>query len=276
MKAASIVLSALVLTGLSATFITQMPEPESPPVIVVEVIDPLEQARQASFNIDMPTGGGSAVLVGRDALENGSYRYTAITAQHVVEDIVVDIRDNGDKAVLEVTLTFQLEFHGAPLQIILNIESIDWSMPGHDWAAFKFQLDRKLECVPLATKTEFEEITAFEHIYIVACGGPYGQHCRAGVMGATHNTGTRRALQLTSPLPWNQLPDDFFKFSMPIWYGDSGGPIFNEDGKLIGIANAFTIGGNFGSNASHSGVALKTYVILEAVANVEDFFKIED
>tara|TARA_R110002096_G_scaffold108964_2_gene238490 strand:+ start:1514 stop:2341 length:828 start_codon:yes stop_codon:yes gene_type:complete len=275
MKVASIVLSALVLTGLGATFIAQMPEPE-PPTVVVEVIDPLEQARRASFNIDMPTGGGSAVLVGRDALENGSYRYTALTAQHVIEDIVIDIRDNGDKAILEVTLTFQPRFHGAPFQVTLDIESIDWSLPSHDWAAFKFQLDRKIECVPLATKNEFEEITAFEHIYIVACGGPYGQHCRAGVMGATHNTGTRRELQLTSPMPWNQFPNDFFKFSMPIWYGDSGGPIFNKHGKLVGLANAFTIGGGFGGNATHSGVALKAYVILETVSNIEDFFKIEN
>ena len=276
MKAASIVLFALVLTGLGVTFITQMPEHESPPIIVAEVIDPLEQARRASFNIDMPTGGGSAVLVGRDALENGNYRYTALTAQHVVDDIIVDMKDNGDKAIVEVTLTFQPTFHGSPFQVTLNIESIDWSLPSHDWAAFKFQLDRKIECVPVATRGEFEEITPFERIFIVGCGGPYGQHSRVGVMSTTHNIGTRRALQLLSPLPWNQLPDDFFKFSMPIWYGDSGGPIFNKDGKLIGLTNAFTIGGGFNGQATHSGVALKTYVILEAVSNVEDFFKIED
>lgn len=269
MKAVSIVLSALVLTGLSATFIAQMPEPESPPVVVVEVIDPLEQARQASFDIDMPEGAGSAVLVARSNLGDGSYRYKALTAHHVITEIVADPENKS------CTFTFQPDFHGPHLRIIAEID-IGWTVPSDDWASFQFTATELLECAEVATREEFEAINAFDPIYFVASYGPFGPQCRKGIIATTHNVGVYAEAQKISDLPWNQRPENFFRFTMHIWYGDSGGPIFTEHGKLIGMGNAFTVGGGFKQNVTHSGVAIKAHVIRETVVDTKDFFKIED
>jgi len=277
MKAAPIVvLSALVLAGIGATHLAQAPKQE-PPAAVVQEVSPLERARQASFDLDMPQGAGSAVLISRIQLEDGTYLYRALTAHHVIEEYLKDIDQNGESADLSAMLTFQPEFHGDQLQINTVIDVIDWIVPNGDWASFTFRDATRLECAEVATREEFEAIAAFEHIYFVASFGPYGQQCRHGVIATTHNAGTYPDAQLTSTLPWNQHPEDFFRFSMPIWYGDSGGPIFNKDGKLIGLGNAFTVGGQFNQQVTHSGVAIKAYKIREAAAAVaEDFFKIED
>lgn len=288
MKAAPLVaLSALVLAGIGATHLIQAPKQE-PPAIVIEMIvehvdvpSPLERARQASFDLSMPLGAGSAVLVSRVNLENGGYRYRAITAQHVIEEITDDINTNGENANLEIIMTFQPEFHGPQLQITTDVEAIEWTVPANDWAVFTFVSNELLECADVATREEFEAISAWDPIYFIASFGPYGPQCRQGVIATTHNVGAYPSAQLTSPLPWNQQPENFFRFSMPIWYGDSGGPIFDQHGRLIGIGNAFTVSsrGGFGpgQQVTHSGVGLKTYLIREMVIGVdENFFKIED
>tara|TARA_R110002094_G_scaffold202613_1_gene173750 strand:+ start:1419 stop:2270 length:852 start_codon:yes stop_codon:yes gene_type:complete len=283
MKAASIVLSALVVIGLSTVFITQMPKPESPPVTVVEaieVIDPLEKARQASFDIWMPLGAraGSAVLVGRVAVEESGYRYRALTANHVISGITDDIGINGENADLDIKVTFRPDFHSPEIQFDVQIEAIDWVNPAGDWASFTFQLEYKLECADIATEAEFKAIKAWDNVYFIGSGSKYGQACRRGVISATDNYGIDREAQSLggthTGIPWHQYPENFVKFSAPIWYGDSGGPLFNEHGKLIGLLNAYTIGDSLEHGAVHSGVAFKTHLVRQVVG--EDFFKIED
>tara|TARA_S200002703_G_scaffold32680_2_gene28489 strand:- start:232 stop:1068 length:837 start_codon:yes stop_codon:yes gene_type:complete len=278
MKAVStvVVLSALVLAGIGATHIVQAPKQEPPAAVVVKEISSLERARQASFDLDMPIGAGSAVLVGRVQLEDGEYLYRALTAHHVIAEYLADIKLNGEDANLDAMLTFQPEFHGEQLQIDVVIDALDWLVPSGDWASFTFRHETRLECADVATREEFRAIGAFEHIYFVASFGPYAQQCRHGIISTTHNTGVYVDAQLTSDLPWNQQPQDFFRFSMPIWYGDSGGPIFNKDGKLIGLGNAFTVGHSMTQQVTHSGVAVKAHIIREAVADHEDFFKMEN
>jgi len=280
---ALLVLSALVATGIGGGYATQQAIPPQEPTAVVSTtpavvtISPLERARQASFDIVLVNDGfsGSAVLISRMNLEDGSYRYRALTADHVIESMAKDIATNGVAASREMTLTFQLDFHGAPIQITLNVDDIGWSIPAHDWASFTFDSELRLECADVASQEDFETIKAFEPIYLVACGGPFGQQCRKGIISATHNAGVYPLQQLMSPYPWNQSPENFFRYSMPIWYGDSGGPIFSKEGKLIGIVNALTMGGR-GGPVPHSGVALKAHVVRDIVAASKDFFLVED
>ena len=289
MKAATLVLAALAFAGIGSTYIAH--EPAAPePLVVVQALNPLEKARQASFDLDMPMGAGSAVLVGRVKLEDGTYRYRALTAYHVIQELIqvedpdpdpdLDSEVENEEPSRDCTATFQIEFHGPPLTIPIEVE-LDWTVPASDWASFTFVASEKIVCAEVATREDFKAIQAWDSIYIVASYGPYGPQCRQGVIATTHNVGIYVKAQQTSPSPWNQNPNDFFRFSMPIWYGDSGGPIFNEFGRLIGLGNAFTVsrGGGFGppQQVTHSGVAIKVHLIKEAVdAVTKDFFKIEE
>jgi len=273
---ATLVMPMMVLLGLTGCNQPPKPVAELQSKFVVDDLVQLEKSRQATFDLDMPIGAGSAVLVGRKNMGNNVWRYRALTAQHVTEEIEKDVKQNGEQANRSIMVTFQPEFHGQRKQYKTEIIDIDWINPMGDWSSFTFDLEVKLECSVVATREEFENIQPWDPIYFVACGGPFGQSCRQGVISATHNVGIYRQEQIMSPLPWNQIPYNFFKFSMPIWYGDSGGPIFSKSGKLIGIANAFTVGTPLQGRATHSGVAVKAHLIHEVVKNKKDFFLIED
>ena len=280
---ATATLGLITALGMGGVFLT-LPEQEAPPQpIVIQTIEgenvtALEKAREACFDLVLKgyNTSGSAVLVSRIKLEDGRYRYRAMTAHHVVDRMLQGITKGEGKK--EVLLTFQPEFHGEQLQIHLDVEDVDWALPAHDWAAFTFISEQRLECVQVATEAEFKQIRAFEHIYIIACSGPYALQCREGNISTTHNVGVWPQEQAKSEYPWHRNPRNFFRLSAPIWYGDSGGAVFNKDGKLIGIINAFTIMGRGwgGGPVTHSGVALKAHIIHDIVKAVPDFLKVED
>lgn len=268
-------LSLITILGMGGTYLAIEPIPTPVPIVQLpqETIAPLEIARKATFDIVLDDYGtaGSAILVGRVKLENGNYRYRALTAYHVVEAMAKTWTSQS------MTMTFQPEFHGPYLQFVLDVEDIDWAIPAHDWASFTFESEHKLECVEIASKLEFESIKAFEPIYIVACkGGGYGQQCGEGIISTTHNTGIFPKQQAKSEYAWNKHPNKFFRISPAVWFGDSGGAVFNKDGKLIGIINGLTIGDGWGNPVPHSAVSLKTYIILDVTQHSKDFFKIED
>ena len=276
MKAALIL--SFVALGVGGTYLAQ--EPVSTPVVIQQDkdVNPLEKARRATFLITLPGYGvsGSAVLVGRKKLDNGRYRYTALTAYHVVKKMVEKFGEDKTKADHTMKMMFQPNFHGRPLRIKLAIDDIEWAIPVHDWAAIMFEMEHKLSCVQLATKKEFKAIKPFERIYAVGCGGGYAQLCRNGVIGTTHNEYNNTKIQLTSKRSWNQHTDKFFRPYINGWYGDSGGGVYNKDGKLIGIINGAGIMANWRIPVAHSTIALKAYVILDIIQNSKDFFLVED
>lgn len=280
-------LAAIVVVGVWAEAKLTETSPTPTAITVVNQLDKLERARQASFEIKLVDyrTGGSAVLVGRTNLANGKYRYRALTAYHVVDDMAKNPIDIFMGPILgkrskTVILTFQPEFHGEPFQVKLDIDDVDWAVPAHDWASFTFDLEHKLACVEVATEAEFKSIRAFESIYLVGSPAVFGQRCRQGIIGSTHNISTIPHRQIVSEYPWNQHQEKFFHPSFPIWYGDSGGAIFNKDGKLIGIINGFTIMMKIAPGVvipvTHSGAALKAHLIHDIVEHSENFFKVED
>lgn len=280
MKARALAFTTILLTGIGGTYVAEQPQPQPQQLPAVEKqevqLPPLERARRAVFNISMPeNGGGTAVLVSRTRTANG-YKYKAVTAFHVLDDYDDELMKNEELSD-KVTLIFQPTFHGD--QLILNVkpELMTWALPAYDWAMFTFETEHKLECVEVATQERFEEIVAFETVYIVGCGGPFGQTARTGTIGSTHNIGTHRLLQSSSSMPCNQHPTRFFKLSTPVWYGDSGGAILNQHGELIGLLNGFSTVTRFNEVVTHSGVCLKMHVIRDIILPLEpDFFKVED
>ena len=262
MKAA-LILSVVTILGMGGTYLAQEPAP----VVIIqqdETITPLERARRATFLLSLPGYRfyGSAILVGRQHLDNGKYRYRALTAYHVIKDMSKAFMKDRTRADHRLALIFQPNFHGKTLRINLLIDDIDWANPAVDWASITFDMSHKMSCVEVATREEFEAIKAFEKIYAIGCGGGYGQMCKVGVIGATHNEHKDLQGQTTlSKWPWNLHPEKFFRPYVNVWYGDSGGGIFNKEGKLIGIMNAFGI--------------LNKGLDRMPVVN-KDFFKIED
>ena len=281
MKTSRVLLLLLASLGTGGAYLTQV---SSPPPIVVEKpqkISPLEIARRATFAIVLPKHGvkGSAVLVGRKRLDNGKYRYTALTAHHVIDKTAKEFLKNKQLADHRLYAVFQPHFHGQPYRIRLKLDDFQWLAPFEDWAAFTFDMTYKMDCAPVATMREFKAIKAFEKIYAVGCGGMYdGPHCREGVIGATHNEydHLRYQKQLESP-SWNRHPEKFFRPYVNIWYGDSGGGIFSKDGKLIGIINGWGLMRDWNAGpVSHSTIAFKAHIIKRLVSINKNFFLIED
>ena len=280
MKAAAI-LSTVVLLGMGGTYLAQEPAPliVVTPVIQKVKLDPLERARRATFLLYLKDYhvSGTAVLVGRKALDNGQYRYRALTAHHVVKEMAEAFAKDKGKASHKLGLIFQVEFHGKPLRLELDVEDMDWLSPTEDWASLTFLSTEKLECVEVATEAEFKTIKVFEPIYAIGCGGGFGQSCQVGSIGATHNEYLHSDKRIKkSPRKWDKYPHKFFRPFIDVWYGDSGGGIFNKQGKLIGIINGYNILRDWGGGpVTHSAVAIKAHIIRDIVQSSVDFFLVE-
>lgn len=276
----ALALAAIVFTGIgSAHLATTTPTTSRIVVAPTETLDPLERARRASFDILMREyhNSGSAVLISRIKLDNGGYQYRALTAYHVIQRMANAIIEDGFEANRTMFMTFQPEFHGQPLEMTLDIDDIGWTMPSHDWATFTFTSDHWLACAPVATEEEFKAISAFERIYSVGCGGEPGQQLREGIISVTHNLSTYNK-SLKSKYPWRNKPNNFFRPSFSVWYGDSGGAIFNKDGKLIGLTIAFTNMQECWTSSmpvTHHNVALKAHIVRGFVEHSPDFFRVE-
>lgn len=277
---AVLVLSIVIMLGVGSTYLAQEPAP----TIITQIDDaihPLERVRRSTFMLSLPDYyiTGSAVLVGRQNLNNGMYRYRALTAFHLMRNMSKAFTKDKSKASHKLELIFQPTFHGETLRINLLLDDLDWANPMEDWASFTFDMPHKITCAEVATKEEFEAIKPFEKIYAVGCGGSYGQMCKVGIIGATHNEHQDLQGQNTkSKWPWDKHPHRFFRPYINVWYGDSGGGIFNKEGKLIGIINAFGIlqkGWDI-IPVAHSTIALKTYLVKDVVSASKDFFRIED
>lgn len=277
----SLVLVAAIGIGGGA-YITQEPTPVQPLIVQDnDTITALDKARRATLMIGLPAyrSGGSAILVSRKKLDDDRYQYRALTAYHVVDKMAEAFNDNKLEANHDLLLMLQLEFHDAPTRIKLTIDDITWAIPAHDWAAITFTTVHKLDCVEVATKEEFQAIKPWEKIYVVGYGGAYGQHCRDGVIGITHNEHWAVEQQVARGVePQNKLPKYFFRASVSVWYGDSGGGVFNKNGKLIGIISAFGIMHNNGFvnlPVTHTPLALKAHLVRDVVKHNKNFFLVE-
>jgi hypothetical protein len=254
--------------------------PQAPVVITTqEKVTPLENARRATFLIMFPGhnySSGTAVMIARKKLASGLYRYRALTAYHVIRRVSKALTKDVVNVNRSLTLMFQPRFHGAPLRLQLKLDDVEWAIPSHDWAAFTFDMKHKMECVKLATRKEFEAIGFEDRIYLVGAADRDTPHIRIGNMGATHNQNLNIVAQNRQSHPWNRHPNSFFRPAINVWYGDSGGGIFNKDGKLIGLIIAFGMVNDYNEPVTHSTLSLKSHVILEMTKDSKGFFLVED
>jgi len=268
-----------IISALGLCSIYLMSEPAVEPYIIPQGVEvtSLDIAQRATFLISLIgyNVSGSATLIGRQNIDGDKYRYRALTAHHIVRTMSEAFIKDKAKADHVMQMMFQPSFHGKPLKIQVLVNDIEWAIPSNDWAAFSFDMPDKMNCVQLATQEEFEAIKPFETIYAVGCGGqPYGQHCRDGIIGSTHNEqgNPYRQKNAKQAPPWDRHPNRFFRPYISVWYGDSGGGIYNKQGKLIGIINGYSIMNKW-EPVTHSTVAFKTYIMLEVVP--KNFFLVE-
>jgi len=253
----------------------------------IQVLSSLEKAVKASMFISYQYrtitstrtswGGGSATLISR-LKKNNVYQYRALTAYHVIQRMQTNLQNRGTRANREMILTIQENWHGQPIDIRVQVK-LDWMVPKLDWSTFTFESTRYLECVQLATRKEFKQIKPGEEIYGIGGDNGQGLLLRKGIIGATHTIYPSHIVENSSDLasspPWRQYPDAFFRPFTPVWFGASGGGIFNKYGKLIGLYNAINI--TYFQPVAHGAIALKTYRVLElANERSKDFFVIEE
>ncbi len=246
-----------------------VPEWAMPEVEVEPASTPLENAQRATFVMALPEYRtiGSAVIIGRKSrvfidehgdsvTRSNAYEYRVATAYHVVDKLIED----GEAASRILMAMFQPSLHSQPLRMKLQLEKIEDYSVTHDWAVFTFYSKHRLAFVEIATKQEFEAIQPFESIYAVGGDAGFGQLCRRGTIGSTHNHYINEKSQaIKATYPWQKYPDVFFRPLIPVWYGASGGGVFNQQGKLIGLIN----GGHV--IALHITMAIKTHIILSII-----------
>lgn len=260
------------MLGTACRFIPKLdfiPEYAAPEVEVEPASTPLENAQRATFVMALPEYRtiGSAVIIGRKGrtfidehgdlvMRSDAYEYRVATAYHVVDRLI----RAGKGASKIIMAMFQPSLHSQPLRMKLQLEKMECYSTTHDWAIFTFYSKHRLPFVEIATKQEFEAIQPFESIYAVGGDGGFGQLCRRGTLGSTHSqyiNAKSQAIKATHP--WQKYPDVFFRPLIPVWYGASGGGVFNQQGKLIGLVN----GGHM--VALHIVYCIKAHIILRSL-----------
>ena len=208
---------------------------------------------------------GTGFIINREKLPDGSYLYHAVTAYHVIDSWIDTIEEQRDEASRDLQLTFQPTIHGSILRIDTQFQLTGIQDPVLDWATFSFETFYFLPLLEIASEDEFKELTLDDNIYLIGCDRSFGPVVRSGTIGATNCIAY---IDLTNdPLApgYHQFPYKYFRPAITIWYGASGGPIINKNGRVIGIVNAVGGSGTFGHPITHLAITLKAHNISEGI-----------
>lgn len=276
-----VLLLAFLFSAMVGMYMLALSAVHTPPPQLSSVVagDPLTEAIKSGVTVRLEHlgGSGTGVLIGRKKLENGSWRYKVLTACHVINSIQEALREKPEEAegIKKITIVYQDSFH-APLTILhTSLVDLEWMIPGQDWGVFSIDLDVKLPCAQLATRQEFESIQPYDHIYGVGSDGSDGLFLKEGIIASTNGT-----QPFIGPFgyqyPWDMNQDDFFRAYHGIYYGASGGPVFNRQGKVIGIYNGF-VHTHMGHPITNLAVVLKGHVVREFLEQAQsDVMKVEN
>jgi len=192
------------------------------------------------FLLTGETAVGSAVLVSVRELPGGSNRYRALTAWHVVRDILEErpVARDPRQEELEVVL----ERRGRELHLAARVEAFD---PGRDLALLHLDTAEDLRPVAhLAPPERAAEIQVFTSLYTVGCPLGTAPQATRGELTREH---------------WRLDGLDWWMVSTPAWFGNSGGGVFLEDTReLVGIyARIYTQGSYRPQVIPHMGLAVR-------------------
>lgn len=280
LKMLVLVLLATMAMPISCLLIQSCPGslPPTPPSVVIDN-DPLTQAIKSAvmIKIDFTRTGGTGVIIGRNKIADDRWRYHILTAYHVIDDLINGIKNHPEDydTFSPLTIVTQDSFHGLPTIYQTRYIDAEVILPAYDWAVFVIELPVKLPCAVLATRKEFESIKPSDHIYGIGSDGLRGLLFREGVMSSTNNIEPIHRQGGLDQFPWDLNPEKFFRPHQNVWYGVSGGPIFNRDGIVIGIYNGMALGAV--QPVPHTAIALKAHFIREILERINSkIITIED
>ena len=189
-----------------------------------------EDGPQLPFGLRPPTRKGGAEARGSGFIVDADG--TVVTNNHVVRNA----------ATITVTLSDGTE-------LLAKLVGTD---PRSDIAVLKVKSDRKL---PFVTLGDSGSVRPGE--WVIAMGNPFG-------LGGSVTAGIVSALgRDIGSGPY----DDFIQVDAPINQGNSGGPLFTQEGKVIGINTAILSpsGGSVGI-----GFAIPSSMVRDVVAQLKD------
>jgi len=219
-----------------------------------------------AFGLDNYSQYATATIIKKEALAVG-YKYYALTAYHCVRSYEDDkVKDETTGKLIIATAKSPLD---EPKVFHSTIIGIPYAVPALDWAIFSFESEEDIGVAQLAEKEDVERMKPFEHIYGVGNDAAAGMVMKEGIISAGTNIDPFEPLQtVKDDRVMNKFPKDFARAYMQIWFGASGGPIFNHDGKIIGIIIAiYTEEG-----AAHDTSFLKVETIRD-ILSMSRFFK---
>lgn len=227
---------------------------------------PIAEALKSVCEVRIPeiTNGGTMFLVGRKHLEDGTYRYVAITAAHVLDDLIASPNKTHSAHIC-------FSVWGAGMEEYVVEFSVGWFVPAHDWATVEFVLPVLKPCLQLASKQEIDSVTPEQDVYTTGSAmldGVIVHKTNIASLNNLYPTPDREHGQRdpsTSPSPWHRLAEEYMRLDHESIPGDSGCPVFNSAGRVIGMVTAHFDG---------VGLALRVDTILMQ-AKDSDLFVVE-
>jgi serine protease Do len=185
----------------------------NPSVVLIRTTGRAATPGSSSEKAAQAQGVGSGVLVSADG--------KVVTAAHVVKS----------EAAIEVSF-----LDGEPIQA-----SVVWMAPSADLALL--QLARVPPAAVVATFGNSDLLETGDQVFTI--GAPYGaNHSRA--------VGWVSARRLPSPVYEDATPLELLQTDLSVFGGNSGGPLLNVDGEVVGIVTHVLSGDGAASGPSFS------------------------
>jgi len=197
-----------------------------------------EIAAPITVQINSNLGDGSGVIIAK----NGNI-YTVLTVNHVLEDS---------------TIKYSVRTHQEKDYEVIDVINLQTTDEEPDLAILKFESS---QTYPVATLGNSEQSVIGSQIYV------FGYPATGGLFG------TDRAPELSPGLvtsrPKNRPEGYTLRYQAVTWSGMSGGPVFDTDGRVIGIHGQ----GEFGFAQTNSGDVAPIKTGFNAAVPINSFIR---
>lgn len=175
------------------------------PVIAVKTPQQVaEVAALITVQVNSTLGDGSGVIIAK----NGN-RYSVLTVNHVVEDPQV---------------SYRIQTHAGESYEVTQVTALQGDETEPDLAVVQFESNQEY---PVATLGNSDQAVIGAQIYV------YGYPATGGLTGAEREPELSPGLVTSRP---KSRPEGYtLRYQAVTWSGMSGGPVFDAEGRLVGL-----------------------------------------